>query len=467
MREERLYQEDNAEMNIVDLFWSVLCHWRSLLVSILVLGIVMGGIGAAREYRDLTNEDVVRQRQEAYEGALETYRLEKDQLETRLQNLRTDLERQQFYKENDVMLLIDPHNVYIKSASYYVNTNYEIAPQMVFQNPNYTSVITLSYKAALDRLDLDAVIATDDMPDLTARNPINGEKKMISIDVDEANGVLNVTVYGDTPQRVERIFESVQETMENQEELLNKVIGEHTLGLLSEKDYTDIDAEFEALQIAFDTKTEEITNGIEETNESLDDLRGPVNATPTMKSVVKDGVKFGVIGAVIGLICLTIYYAVRFLVQDRLNNTEELCRRYELPVLGTLVKNTRGWLRLDKFMAGKLGINADRNAGDAAGYIASSIRFYLKDSKKLLLVGNCTQEQLQELRDELAPLLQGVELRVGGSVNESAAAMDALRSESNVVCVERWLETSHREIRHELQAVKSSGNPNLGFIVLR
>ena len=49
MRDDRLYQEDSAEINIMDIVWSVLRHWRSLIAAILVVGAVMPGLTTAAQ----------------------------------------------------------------------------------------------------------------------------------------------------------------------------------------------------------------------------------------------------------------------------------------------------------------------------------------------------------------------------------------------------------------------------------
>ena len=85
----------------------------------------------------------------------------------------------------------------------------------------------------------------------------------------------------------------------------------------------------------------------------------------------------------------------------------------------------------------------------------------------MLLVGNCRPEKLGALREQLASRLEGIEIIAAGNVNEDPAAVNALRSETAVVCVEEWKKTQHKAIRRELQTVADSGNRNLGFIAVR
>lgn len=454
-----------VEISLMDLIWSILLRWKGIVGIMLAVGVLLAGLGAFKEYRDLANESVVRERQEAYESALETYKLNKEQLETALGNLRDDLSRQQFYKENAIMLFVDQYNVYEKTGAFYIDTNYEIAPSLYFQNPNYTSVITNSYKAALDRMDLDSVVATAAQPNLTTRNPLSDEKQMVSTTVDEGNGILNVTVKGDSEERVNLLYAAIRETLSEQEELLNQVIGEHSLGVLAEKSGIGVDTEFGTLQSEFDEKIQRITDGIESTNESLEKLKAPENETPTSKTVIWRGIKFGVIGMVLGVMLAAGITMLQLLVQDRLNSTEDIVRRYRTPVLGTLADESGLKGKLNERLAKKLGISVNKTPEEAMQYIAANVRFRLKEGRKVLLIGNCAKEKLVRLKDRMAPMLDGVDLQIGGDVNTDPSAVDALRNKAAVICVEEWQKTYHREIRHEVQAVDDSGNLNLGFVV--
>lgn len=465
MQEDRINQGNIIEINLMDIIWSVLRCWRNMLAAMVIAGVLLAGYGAFKEYRHLTDKAFVKEQQEAYESDLETYALKKKQLEKKLENLEEDLARQEFYEKNAVMLLFDQYDVYIRTASYYINSGYEIVPELYYQNPNYTSVITNSYKAAVDRIDLDAVIATDENPELTTRNPISGSKKMLYTSVDAGNGVLNITIYGDTQERVDQIYAAVQKVIKEQESLLNKVIGEHTISILSEESYSDIDIDFGSLQRSFDDKSESITLGLEETKKALEELKAPINETPTKKSVVKAGIKFGIVGVAAGLLLLGGFFLLKILLQDKVNAVEDIRRRYFAPVLGTYLDGKRKMTKLDVFLTKKLGFAAAKSTEEQVQFIVSNIRFYLKEQNKILLVGNCESDLMDAIKEQLVPLLPKIEIEVGGNVNENALAVDALSQDAAVICVECWTKTPHKEIRHEMKAIADSGNVNLGYIV--
>ena len=466
MQEDRIYKEDVIEINLLDLFWSVLRKWKSILTAMVVLGVLLAGFGAIKEYIHLKDEDFVTEQQETYESDLETYELEKKLLERKIENLEEDLARQEFYEKNAIMLFFDEYNVYVQTVSYYINTGYEIAPELFYQNPNYTSVITNSYRAAVDRIKLDEIVSTVSEPDLTTVNPINGSKRMLTTSVDAGNGVLNITIYGDTEERVDQIYSVVKEIVSEQKPLLDQVIGEHTLDVLSEKRYVDVDPDFGSLQDSFNSKTETITQGILKSKEDLEELEEPVDGTPSGGSIIKKAIIYGIIGLLIGLVLLGVIALIKLILEDKVNSVEDIRRRYTAPVLGTYKQEQKKQTKLDQLIARKLGIPASKTAEEQFQFIASSIHLFLQENKRILVLGNSDIETMNFIKEQLDSLIPEVEINVGGNVNDSPKAIHSLSEETAVVCVETWGKTSHKEMRHELDVISASGNTNLGYIVV-
>ena len=178
-----------------------------------------------------------------------------------------------------------------------------------------------------------------------------------------------------------------------------------------------------------------------------------------------DKLVYAVIGAAAGLFLAAGYLALKIILEDRLNSTEEIAQRYGVPVLGTF-GNGRKVTKLDRSVSGRLGVDPGRSVSDAAEFIAANVRLYMKDGGKLVLAGTCGDEKLNALKETLAPLLDGIELSTAGNINESAAAVGALQEQDAVICAETWKKAAHKEIRRELQTVSDSGCRNLGVVVL-
>ena len=293
---------------------------------------------------------------------------------------------------------------------------------------------------------------------------------MITTSTDAGNGILNVTVFADSQERADALFGAVDETLKTQEILLNSVIGEHTLGMLSEKSYVDVDGDFSALQDSFTNKTVTINNGIEQTNEDLKKLTQPVDTTPTIKSVVKKVIKFGIIGAVVGLILAAGYYLVRILFKDIVISSSVLENRYALPVLGVLQNNSKKISKFDIYCEKQLGISANASEEDQIRFIVSNLLIFTKkitNDQKIILIGSVAQDLLYELQEGLQNQLPHRKIVAAGNILDNSKAIDSLGENSIIIDAEPWSRFGHGDIQKALRMVRASGNEHAGFVIVK
>ena len=465
MQENGTLRETPVERSLSDMYWSLLGHWKIILLVALLAALALGGISFYKNYKALKDPKTVEKQETDYRTALENYEKQKTNLEKRLQNLEDEQVRLEGYSNTAIMLFADQYNIFEHTASYYVNTNYEIAPELFFQNPNYTSVITNSYRAAINRLDLDEVISGGQETKLTCQNPMTDDSlRLVTTSADASNGILNFTVHGDTEERVNQIVSAIQQVLSNQETLLNQVIGEHTLDVLSQEDRTTINTDFGRMQTAFTTKTESVANAIKTVTDKLNALEVPTNEAPSMRKLIVNVLKKTVVGLVGGLAATVLFLAVLVIFRDRLISAEELRNRYRCPVLGAYNfrnQEAKWYCRI----LNKLGM-PHMDSGEAAlSLIAANVRYYMKDADKVLLIGTEQEENIASLKKVLEPHLEGVELQLGGNVNLNPAAVAALEGDAAIICVERYNKSAHKEIRKEMQLLQAFGDRNVAFIM--
>lgn len=467
MTENNRYQDDTKEINLAELFWSVLRRWRSILLVMLAAALVMGGLGFYNGYRDTMNEEKVKEQKAAYEKSLEQYEKDKLNLEKKIKSQEGDLARMEADQEKAIMLFVDPYNTFIQRNAYYIDTHYEIQPQMSYQNVNKTSVITNNYKYAIERLSMDEIVAGPGEENLTARNPVSGNAlQMLNVSVEAGNGMLTITLYADTQEHLNRMHDRVKEALAQQEALLNEVIGEHTLNILLEESYTDVNTAFETVQTSFENRLESSRTNLKTNRQKLADLKVPEDETPSLSLATKQGLSKALIGLVAGLVLMGLFYASKAVMQNRLVSAQEISRRYRLPVLGVFAASRKKQSKFDTYLSEKLWGRKNRTPEEAAQYIVSRIALNEGDDGEILLLGTAEEKKLAALAQALAPLLEPVKLQVGGNPNESAHALQALTKPCRVICVEEWQKSSHRTILSALKTVEDAGRENLGFVML-
>ena len=290
MTSETNYQYKTMEIHLNEYLWAALRHWRSILVVFVSFGIIFAGIGGIREFVRYKDDELRNKLQTEYDEELDKYLVEKNHLEKKLENLKEQLARQEAFEDTSIMLKIDEYDVAERIVTYYIDTDYEIVPELYYQNPNYTAVITNFYRTALNRVNYDLAVASDSEPNLTIRNPVSGNnKKIMNINTDAENGILTIVIYGDNEERVNSLYGLVESEIQKEYKVLNDVIGTHNLLLLSDLSKRDIDVDFGNIQSSYESKTEDILDGIKKTNKQLDELKKPKNNFPTKKSVIVQG----------------------------------------------------------------------------------------------------------------------------------------------------------------------------------
>ena len=53
------YQDEEYEINLMDLFWYILCQWRVILIAMIILGILLEGWFGVKKFRNYNDKKQV------------------------------------------------------------------------------------------------------------------------------------------------------------------------------------------------------------------------------------------------------------------------------------------------------------------------------------------------------------------------------------------------------------------------
>ena len=176
-----MQKTNTREISLNDLFFCALAKWRLLLVFTFCGALLLGVFGTYRAVKNNGSGANQEQDAEAYEKAMKTYDASKNYYEQQLANIETSLAQQDYIRDHSVMLKIDPYNTYRTVLAYYINTGYEIIPELYYQDPNYTAVITNSYLSALRRIRLNELFSAYYNEEVFVGNPVNGNSLSVLV----------------------------------------------------------------------------------------------------------------------------------------------------------------------------------------------------------------------------------------------------------------------------------------------
>ena len=462
MRENDNFNEE-YEVRLGDLFWSVLRNWRGLIVGMIIFGILIGLFGAVREYSKYRDPALKEKANKEYTAALEQYERSKEGYEAKIDNLNDWIDRLDSYRDSSLMLLMDPYDIQRSTITYYIDTGYEIMPGISYQNPDYTGSLLNSYAAAVARLPFDDLIDLPGGPDLTTAHTVNkySSKKVCTAETDETTGLLTVTVIGDTEERCSVVMDAVKKTIKDNEAILKKAVGEHAVTIIGETTERSVDLDLANLQAAFANDYESNNNELTKTEGLLKDLKEPVKTVHSRRTILKQTIKFGILGLVIGLILSVLLYIFR----DHDRSVSGLQRKYGIPVLGALGASGKKWRKADRKIASRLGVPDYTDESGASDYVSSAIRLFRKSDEALVLVGSASEDKIANIAELISGKFPDTEVRYGGNIRSSAKAVNELSRPCEVICVEEWPCGEDREIARELDLLRAMGKEPIGIIL--
>ena len=459
-------QQEFMEINLKDLILSVLLHWKKILTAALIMAILASVLVGVKDFIALSDKDASAAKSDEYNRLVEDYERSSAQLQKKIEDTELELVRQEKYRETALMLLIDPYDVYTEKFSYFVDTNYEIVPSQYYQNPDYTATIASAYVSEIEGRDFDSVLNDAGKTKYTTYNPVSGNALKLVNAVAKGSGIVEITIYGDNDEQLDIIKDSIVETLTAKQAEFSRLIGNHSLELISSGRKVSVNKDFVALKEAFNNNFETLTADLDNAKTSLSELEMPANTVPSGKNLVKRTIKYFIIGGVLGAFLACFALALYLIGSNKMMNPEELTRRFSVPVLGMM--NSDAMPKVKKLLANGLGLATNASSEDAAEYIASSFKLHTKDNRcsKLLLLGTAGEEDLESVKEKVDTLLDGVEVVVAGDINKSSKALRELTEDAAVVCVEKWQKSNLSDIENEMRTIKAAGKSPVGVVVV-
>ncbi len=464
--EVKRYTGDSSgerEYYLGDLFWMWAAKYRLIIVLALVFAVLLGAYGLYKGYKKYKAAASATEKE--IDEALER---ERTNTQRAVENLRERIERTEAYRDNALILQIDPGNVHKKVLMYYVTNHYEINTDSYYQNPNNIGSILEYYNGVLSRVDLDEALATSEQPDLTVNNPVTTSSlRLVNISINTSSYYITITMYGDSQERVDRMASVYQKTIADYYNSVCQIAGEHDIDLVVNESTVEVDERFGDIKLSYDAYLEDLYATLEKNLSTLGELDKQASKEEAgygLSALLKDVVKYGVVGVVLGMFLSLFVVVVKKIMDDSVVSVDSLSKRQGKEILGVLPVSKKKLSGFDVLSLGKLGLSVS-SLETAEKLTATNIRVRTKDSKIALINVDddlCTDE----MKEAFAAELEGVELKVCNNPIRSSVTVNELQAKSPVVLVVRLLTTNHKDITNVLQTCKTFGNEVLGFIVL-
>lgn len=487
-------EDDESEISMFDLLYHILRRWRSILLFAVLFCVLLGGFKLVKGIRTLGSADL-KEEQKNYESQLQGYTISKEHLENQIKELTQSIQDKEDYYDHSVLMKLDPKQAYKGTVTFVVTDAGEVPSAEANRDRSLAidrkmNSVLGSYVALIQ----NGTILRDVQNGLSSKLDQKYLAELIYTQVDYQSKLLHITVVGDDKQQVQFISDTIVQGLQDASVQMNASVAAHRLKLLSSYVGNDADSSIpigmipeagantsdasyqtsiEELQKNYTNSITDMQNQLLECNKQMSELEEPeppVGASRT--SVLKEGIKYGIIGFVAGAFMLAFAYALQYLLCGKLMDSDELNDRYGILLLGDYYAPLHAHPnRIDRWIDRMSGITEDKRSLESVYALSAAnimAQVDAEKNRKLLLMGNAKSEDFDAAATALSEKLcsSGIDVIAAGNVNESASAIEKIQQADQVVLIEQRGASRQQDIQKELLTLCKLEKKIIGAIVL-
>lgn len=445
------YENDEWEISLKDIFFYVLLRWKKILAVALACAILLGGVCFGKLLLEMNNED--EEEKDVAKTAEERYAYDIQLIEQKIEEQEALIANHYDYMRDSILMQLDPLNTYCTEISIYLSTGYQIMPDMVYQNPDYTDALLRYYKNLLNDVSTLDVIAEE--------IGTKAEYLREVLTIDQSGNWLDILVLHYNSETVEKISEMLVDTLQASQNKAAKSIGEHTIDIMQHTIVKYIGEGIVENQERARGHISTLQEELELTKSKLRTLELPKSSTD---SSAVNCIKMFIVGFSVGAIGTIICLGVCFAFSDKVHSDEELERRLGIKVLG---KATYGEKKKDPIsqFVGNLANRHQKNSRENYSLIAQRVDYCVEENETIALTDYINSEISNNLVDELNKFGLRKFVTIGSVLNDPVA-LSTLKDQKNIILIVRTDYSKYRMLSKELIQLKDAGCNHVGCIVV-
>ncbi|MDO5131719.1 MAG: hypothetical protein Q4D81_01910 [Eubacteriales bacterium] len=507
------YEEQNPsaakmrQVSLVRLLLLALRRWRSMVLAGLILAVLLAGLKVAREYK---NRGVSNVAHEDYLAAMEIYNASVESYSTAIERFQTKIDAKQKYFNESLLMQIDPHNECAATVSMVVRTPGLEAADMPSSEPGETSGassvnasnVTHAYTDFITSVvSYDEIAADLGVPEQSVR-----ELVLISTDQYHFSSVFKVQARSMDMELSVRILDHILEELEKNRDNFRAMLGDYEISRIARSEETVVDTVLLQQQTELQNSIVTLQKNLQTSQTSLKELVRPTEATgASTKTIIKHGIKYGIVGMIGGFFLMGLLYAILILTGGRILSDDEISIAFGIPVLLTFPSPEEG----SSFAGGSSGTGRRTRAGkkipaaartadsgresrfpvdrllrrltsdrprmrisDACDVLVAKVENSLagSDSKTVVLAGSVGEARLASLAEALRTHAREagspVSFEPAADLERNAASIRRLHAADACILVEEIEESSYRAAAEQAEIALASGRPVLGTVYL-
>ncbi len=466
----RKQEKIEREIDLRELFWSILFGWRQIICFSIVMAVLFSGmkyIFDNRAYQSAQMNDGKKS-----EPVLTA---EAEEQLSSAREMIARIKEYQEYLDTSPLMQLNPYEKRTIELQYYVKSDYTYDYTKENQNDYTGTLMTFYYnfitggelrKNIISTLNLS--ISQADLSELWT--------------ISQVGNSISIKIAYPEEEKLKDMAEFVKQQLE-QKELEFQQIGSHELKLMDESQNIIVDT-------ALIDKRNAISNNIASINTQLTVLK--TNMSEQLRSLlynedmlnndsgeevaVKPGFrkKNFLLGAFLGFFLVCVWIVCKRLFTVRLQSSEEICSLYNARLLGsiTIKSQKRHFLSVidNTFLAVKNRRKKKLSVEQQIMRIVTNVVLSCKKEgrEKVYMTGSeyesADMPTLDKIKKELVE--QGVQVKEGGNIFYDAESLKQATEIGTILFIEQTGKSIYDEIYNELNLAKEQGNQILGVVVL-
>ena len=474
------YNREEQEIDLIDLLFELLMHWRGMVVSMLVVAVLAAGYSFlsskmsadhARQQQEMLSQQIEQIQQEGTSSAesVDEDMKETEKLEVQKLLIYEELyAKKQEYYDNSYLLKCDANSMYQVTLTYTVNTTNRTTAcdiQQIYGR-------TIGTSALLQQLsDASGVPFTTigELIGVSADNPDRGSK------------IFSVTLTAPNQEMADALTKVTQQYIKNLQKQLRGDGYEHTLDEVC-------DSQGPVVLGWLVDQQESVQNSILSYESTIASLRDSLSSKSkiwdyyiTQGGVsepipkVKISLKITLIGAILGIFLYAAVICVQYLMNSTLKRSDDLNQLYRLAALGRVTLPKEGkklpFQQVDNFILSLRNRNktllTETQATELA-YTQTALTAKKAGARRVCMVGACLKDETLRICEEIKAKLEqdGFQIEILPDVLYSAQSAEKLDDTEAAVFVETVAGTRYEQMDEELAILSRLGIPALGCITV-
>lgn len=474
------YNREEQEIDLIDLLFELLMHWRGMVISMLVVAVLAAGYSFlsskmsadhARQQQEMLSAQIEQIQQEGTssvekmdEGMKESEKLEVQKL---LVNEELYAKKREYY-DNSYLMKCNAYSMYQATLTYTVNATDRTTAcdiQQIYGN-------TIKTSALLQQLsDASGVSFTS----------IGEMVEVIADDPDRGSKIFSITLTASNQEMADTLTKVTQQYIKNLQKQLRGNGYEHTLDEMCDSKGPMV------LEWLVDQQ-ESVQNSILSYESTIASLRDSLSSKSkiwdyyiTQGGVsepipkVKFSLKITLIGAILGIFLYAAVICVQYLMNSTLKRSDDLNQLYRLAALGRVTLPKEGkklpFQQVDNFILSLRNRNktllTETQATELA-YTQTALTAKKAGARRVCMVGACLKDETLRICEEIKAKLEqdGFQIEILPDVLYSAQSAEKLDDTEAAVFVETVAGTRYEQMDEELAILNRLGIPALGCITV-